>query len=128
MTNKILIVTSPDDVALDGIRILAVNLTQEQGQIVSNALLQFDNFNITVTNYVWKTGNDPSWLIDKKFKSDIIIFNADDTNGTIVGYMAAQTKSYYFGTLKDLQLANNRTIYSVDDILLLLEKIVKTHE
>ena len=128
MTDKILIVTSPDDVTLDGIRILAVNLTQEQGQIVSSALLQFDNFNVTITNYVWKTGNDTSWLIDKKFKSDVIIFNADDTNSTIVGYMAAQAKSYYFGTLKDLHLANNRTIYSADDILLLLEKIVKKHE
>ena len=128
MTDKILIVTSPDDVTLDGIRILAVNLTQEQGQIVSSALLQFDNFNVTITNYVWKTGNDTSWLIDKKFKSDVIIFNADDTNSTIVGYMAAQAKSYYFGILKDLHLANNRTIYSADDILLLLEKIVKKHE
>lgn len=128
MTDKILVVTSPDDVTLDGIRILAVNLTQEQGQLISTALLQFDNFNVTIINYVWKNSNDPSWLLDKKFKSDVIFFNADDNNNTVVGYMAAQSKSYYFGTLKDLHLANDRAIYSTEDVLTLLETIVKKHE
>jgi hypothetical protein len=128
MTDRILVVTAPDDTPLDGIRILAANLTQEQGQIVSNALLQFDNFNITVINYVWKTGEDISWLLDKKAKSDVIIFNADSDNNTVIGYLSAQSKSCYFGTLKDLYLANNRAIYSIEDVLTLLEIIVKKHE
>jgi hypothetical protein len=128
MTDKILVITAPDDAPLDGVRILAVNLTQEQGHIVSNALLEFDNFNINVINYVWKTGEDVSWLLDKKAKSDVIIFNADSDNNTVTGYLSAQSKSCYFGTLKDLHLANNRAIYSIEDVLTLLEIIVKKHE
>jgi len=128
MTDKILVVTAPDDVQLDGVRILAVNLTQEQGQIISNALLQFDNFSVNILNYVWKTGDDIDWLLDKKIKSDVIIFNADTDNNTITGYLSAQSKSYYFGTLKDLHLANDRAIYSTSDVLTLLEIMVKKHE
>jgi hypothetical protein len=128
MTDRILVITAPDDAPLDGIRILAVNLTQEQGQIVSNALLQFDNFNVNVINYVWNTGEDVSWLLDKKAKSDVIIFNADVDDNTVTGYLSAQTKSCYFGTLKDLYLANDRTIYTIEDVLTLLEIIVKKHE
>jgi hypothetical protein len=128
MTDRILVITAPDDAPLDGIRILAVNLTQEQGQIVSNALLQFDNFNVNVINYVWNTGEDVSWLLDKKAKSDVIIFNADVDDNTVTGYLSAQSKSCYFGTLKDLYLANDRAIYTIEDVLTLLEIIVKKHE
>jgi hypothetical protein len=128
MTDKIIVATPPDDIALDGIRILVVNLTQEQGQVISNALLQFDNFNVNIVNYVWNTGNDIPWLLDKKTKSDVIIFNADVNDNTITGYLSAYTKSYYFGTLKDLHLANNRAIYTTEDVLTLLETIVKKHE
>jgi hypothetical protein len=125
MTDKILVITTPDDAPLDGIRILAVNLTQEQGQIVSNALLQFDNFSINILNYVWRTSDSVAWLLDKKIKSDVIIFNADAEDNTITGYLSAQSKSYYFGTLKDLHLANDRAIYSTEDVLTLLETMVK---
>ena len=128
MTDKILVITTPDDASLDGIRILAVNLTQEQGQIVSNALLQFDNFSVNILNYVWKIGDSVAWLLDKKIKSDVIIFNADAEDNTITGYLSAQSKSYYFGTLKDLHLANDRAIYSTEDVLTLLETMVKKHE
>jgi hypothetical protein len=128
MTDKILVITAPDDAPLDGVRILAVNLAQEQGQIVSNALLEFDNFNVNVINYVWNTGDDVSWLLDKKAKSDVIIFNADVDDNTVTGYLSAQSKSCYFGTLKDLYLANDRAIYTIEDVLTLLEIIVKKHE
>ena len=128
MTDKIIVVTPPDDIVLDGIRILAVNLAPEQGQIISNALLQFDNFNINIINYVWNTGNDIAWLLDKKIKSDVIIFNANVDDNTITGYLSAHTKSYYFGILKDLHLVNDRAIYTIEDVLTLLEIIVKKHE
>ena len=128
MTDKILVVTAPDDVSLDGIRILAVDLTQDQGQIVSNALLQLDNLNFNIINYVWNPGNDMVWLLDKKLKSDIIIFNADSMHNTITGYLSAFAKSYYFGTLKDLHLVNNRAIYSSEEIRFLLEKILRKHD
>ena len=127
MTDKVLVITAPDDVQLDGVRILAVNLTQEQGQFISSALLQFDNFFIDVINYVWNTGDPMPWFLDKKVKSDLIIFNAD-AETTITGYLAAHSNAYYFGNLKDLEQANNRAIYSTNQFLSLLEKISNNYE
>ena len=130
MTDKILVITSPDDILLDGIRILHVSLTEEHSQIVSSALMNCQS-PTTIINYVWKMGDSVAWLLDKQLKSDIIIFNAHPVNNgaheLIIGYVAAQSKSYYFGTLRDLHLANDRVIYTSDDILTLLEKIIKQH-
>jgi hypothetical protein len=128
MTDKILVVTAPDDVQIDGIRLLVVNLNQEQSHVVSEALMKFKNPHLNIISYIWQFGNDIQWMIDKKLKSDIVIFNADCDNSELVtGFIAAQPNSYYFGTLKDLHKVNNRAIYNVDNILLLLEKIVDQH-
>ena len=126
MTNKILIVTPPDDSLLQGIRITHVQLNEEQSNIISNALLQTSLPN-TIINYVWKMGDRVEWLLDKIAKSDIVFFNADTQyNGAIeliIGWTAAQPQSYYFGSLRDLHLANNNVLYGSDDVLNLLEKI-----
>lgn len=128
MTDKILVVTPPDDILLDGIRITHVELTEEQSQIISSTLMQ-TNLPHTIINYVWKMGDRVEWLLDKIAKSHIVIFNTDvENNGAIeliLGWVAAQPQSYYFGTLRDLHLANNRVIYNSDDILNLLEKVAK---
>ncbi len=126
MTDKVIIVTSPDDTTLDGIRLLLVNLSQEQGQEVSTALMN-SNLEDTTVVYIWNN-ESVQWLLDKKAKSDLIIFNAESNNDILVGYLSAQPKSYYFGTLKDLHLANNRAIYNAKDVLTLLEKISKNHD
>jgi hypothetical protein len=131
MTDKILIVTDPDDTLLQGIRVLHVQLSEEQSTIVSNALLK-TTLPHTIINYVWKMGNGVGWLLDKSSKCDIILFNAGcPPNGAIeliIGWVAAQPNSYYFGILKDLHMANNRAIYSDDDIINLLEKTSKNYE
>jgi hypothetical protein len=124
MTEKILVVTPPDDTLLNGIRILHVELNEEQSQIVSSALLQ-SNTPHTIINYVWKMGDSVEWLMDKVIKSNFILFNADRPNNgateLIIGYIAAQPSSYYFGTLRDLNLVNNSVIYNSDQIINLLE-------
>jgi hypothetical protein len=129
MSDKILVVTAPDDTLLDGIRVLHVELTAEQSHIVSTAMLNTDTpYNII--NYVWKMGDPITWLLDKHPKSDVILFNANVPNNgaieLIIGYIAAQPQSYYFGTLRDLHLVNDRAIYNANDILSLLEKNGKT--
>jgi hypothetical protein len=131
MSDKILVVTSPDDTLLQGIRVAHINLNEEQSSIVSQALFQA-SLPHNIINYVWKMGDSVEWFLDKTAKSDIIIFNADSpTNGAIellLGWTAAQHNSYYFGTLKDLYKANDRAIYSVEDILTLLEKVSRNYE
>jgi hypothetical protein len=129
VSDKILVVTAPDDSPIDGIRILLVELNGEQSQFVSNALLTSDT-KYSIITYAWKMGDSIEWLLDKKIKSDIIIFNAGaQANGAIeliIGYIAAHPNSYYFGTLRDLHLVNDRAIYNTNDILSLLEKTGKT--
>ena len=131
MSDQILVVTPPDDTLLQGIRIVHVNLTEDQSSIISNALLK-TTLPFTIVNYVWKIGDSVSWLMDKISKKDLIIFNADSPNNgaieLIIGWVSAQSRSYYFGNLRDLHIVNNRAIYNTDDILNLLEKISKEHE
>lgn len=131
MTEKILVVTPPDDILLQGIRILHVNLNEEQSATVSNALMQ-SNLPHNIINYVFKMGNPVQWLLDKSTKSDLIIFNASEPTDpgldVVLGWTAAQPQSYYFGSLKDLHHVNDRAIYTSDDILNLMEKISKRHD
>jgi hypothetical protein len=121
MSDKILVVTPPDDTLLNGIRILHVELNEEQSQIASSALIN-SNTQHTIINYVWKMSDSVEWLIDKITKSNFILFNANsDANDLIIGYIAAQPNSYYFGTLRDLNLVNNSVIYNADQIINILE-------
>lgn len=118
MADKVLVVTPPDDVLIDAYRILIVGLTPEQSKVVSDTLLNV-RYDGNVVLYLWE-GGSPEWLLDKKHKSDLIIFNANNENETLVGYMAAQKNSHYFGTLKFLSGANARTIYSSEDLQTML--------
>lgn len=131
MSDKILVVTPPDDILLQGIRILHVNLDEEQSSIVSNALMQ-TTLPHCIINYVWKMGNHVDWLLDKSTKCDLILFNANEPKDpgldVILGWIAAQHQSYYFGRLKDLHKVNNRAIYNTDDVLTLLENVSKNYE
>lgn len=127
MNERILIITPPDDILLQGIRIAHVDLTEEQSFFVSNSLLNIE-LPDDIINYVWKVGDPTDWLFDKLLKSDLIIFNADSSNQTLVGWLSAQRNALWFGDLKDLQTVNNRAIYNVNDILISLEKISKNYE
>jgi hypothetical protein len=124
MSDKILVVTPPDDTVINGVRILHVELNEEQSMIVSSALMN-SNTQHTVVNYVWKMGDSVEWLMDKVIKSDFILFNADSPNNgateLIIGYIAAQPNSYYFGNLRDLNLVNKSVIYNSDQIINILE-------
>lgn len=123
MKNDVAVITAPDDILDDGIRILCVSLSEEQQSLVSNALLEFDTSLKKVIVYLWNTTDPVDWMLDKKSKSKLIIFNADSTSENIVGYLAAHPNSYYFGNLKDLHQANKRAIYSSNEIVFLLDNI-----
>lgn len=125
MTERVILVTDPDDVFLSGVRMLFVNLTPEQQTLVSETLGKVDSTS-TVIAYLWNSSNPVSWLLDKHTKCDIIISNADcDTSQMILGYIVAQPNSYYFGTLKDLHLVNDRAIYNAEQLFNILEKTLK---
>lgn len=128
MTPKILIVTPPDDTFVQGLRITHVNLSQTQSQIVSQGLLASQSTH-SIINYVWHYGDPVAWLLNASAKSDLIIFNADTDQYTesdmLIGYVAANPKSYYFGTLRDLHLANDRVLLNNDDVTNLVEAVLR---
>jgi len=126
MTNKVILVTEPDDILQEGLRLLLVNLTNEQTQIISDALTSLDSLP-TIVLYVWNTG-EIGWLFDKKLKSNLIIFNAESVNEIIIGYMTAQKNSAYFGNLKDLSSINPQGIYNIDDCKNLLLNAIEKYE
>jgi hypothetical protein len=129
--NKITLVTSPDDVLVDAFRILCVDLTHDQSQLVSDAITRIEDVVDTVI-YVWKMGDSVEWLLGKKSKCDIILFNADaEVDGAIeliIGYMAAQPNSYYFGLLKSLGNINTRDIYDIVSLQETLNMNIKKYE
>lgn len=126
MSDKVIIVTSPDDILIDGLRILLVDLTPDQTQVISTALSQFETIP-TIVTYVSST-DDINWCIDKKQKSSLIIFNADSENQTLAGYMAAQRNSHYFGNLKSLSIINNSALHTTEQIYNLLGNAVADYE
>ena len=126
MNSKVILVTDPDDVAYDGVRLLLVNLTADQTQLLSTALSKINNLPMVVL-YIWNNSSS-DWLFDKKHKSDHIIFNAEHENQLMTGYMSAQRNSSYFGILKNLAKVNTKAIYSIDDCIKLLETVIGTYE
>ena len=127
MTGKVLVVTPPDDVVLDGFRLLLVDLDADQTKTVSDCLLKISSVTPVIT-YLWGANDNVDWLLDKKIKSDLIIFNANSQQELIVGYMAAQKKSHYFGTLKSLGGANAKAIYASEDCESLITFNLNNHE
>lgn len=115
MTNKIILVTDPDDVLLDGTRILLVNLDTDQSSLLSNFFKE-KNFSSNYIVYIARPGDAIDWILDKKIKSDYIIFNANHDCDIINGYLAAQKNSWYFGTLRDLYRVNNNVVYNHEDL------------
>lgn len=127
MSDHVVIVTPPDDYLADSFRFMIVDLTEEQTKIVSSALLTLNKVGHIVC-YSFKSGDSIDWFLDKKAKSDFVIFNAESENHLLVGYLAAKKNSYYFGTLKTLAKANKSAIYSVDDVVNLLTIRMENNE
>jgi hypothetical protein len=127
MIDKVLVITAPDDILEDGPRLLLVDLTQDQLKIISTILSLIDSSQTFIT-YIWKNGQDIEWLLDKKIKSDHIIFNADSDNQTLIGYLSSGKNSSYFGILRSLERVNKSAILSLEDCNIIIEKVIEKYE
>ena len=112
MTDKVVLVTYPDDVLDDAVRILLVDLTEDQSNIVSQSLTELASIPLVVA-YSWRIGDSIEWLIDKTHKSQLIIFNADSDDLTLVGYYAGKLNSFYFGDIGQMKIVNRSAIFDV---------------
>jgi hypothetical protein len=127
MADRVLVVTYPDDSLEDGVRLLLVDLSGEQLHIVSEILARVETPTLVIA-YIWKTGISTDWALDKKHKADYIIFNADSSDQTLVGYLAAQQNSSYFGTLRSINRVNKSAILDTDQCATIIENIIDKHE
>jgi len=123
MSDRIILVSYPDDIFLSGIRILLFDLKKEQTDIVSRALtdLEFD-FNLIVYSVNFR--DDTKYMIDKYLKSQIVIFNSESENQTIIGFLASKTNSMYFGNLRSLSAINDSIIYGLENCKDKLERMI----
>lgn len=127
MSDKIIIVTTPDDILVDGFRILLFDLNREQEILVSESLKTVDT-DLNLIVYVSNHPLDIDWTLDKKLKSNCIIFNAESNNQTIVGYLAGLKNSAFLGTLRDLDHINNCVLYTEQDCIDFLENKINLYE
>lgn len=127
MNDKIFLISPPDDLPDDGLRILLVGLTTDQNELISSTLSQIEYKNKTLF-YIWNVGDSISWLMDKKLKSHLIIFNAQSSHQGIVGYMAAQPNSCYLGDLRDLNIINNSVLLDKESVVDILETYIGKYE
>ena len=123
MKNKITIITPPDDVLQDGVRILCYGLEKEQTLLISSIIYNLEECKPSII-YVSNGQNDSEWVLDKKQKCSIIIFNAESQDQTMVGYLSAQTNSYYFGELRSLSSANNNKINEKQQLTKIMEDLI----
>ena len=127
MTNKVVLVTPPDDVATDALRISIVGLTDKQSNIVSEALTSLE-YIPEIVLYVWDESNTIAWLIDKKHKSNLIIFNAEMENAEVAGYLSAQPNAHYFGNMRSLGITNKRAVFDLAQCEQLIKEKVTEYE
>jgi hypothetical protein len=112
MTDKVVLVTYPDDVLDEAVRILLVDLNEDQSNIVYQSLTELESIPLVVA-YSWRIGDSIDWLIDKTHKSQLIIFNADSDDLTLVGYYAGKLNSFYFGDIGQMKIVNRSAIFDV---------------
>lgn len=127
MSDKILLVTVPDDVVEDAFRILLVDLALDQNSFVSSVLTEVESRN-KIVFYIWNDSDPVSWLLDKKSKSNLIIFNAESNRQNIIGYMSAQPNSYYLGNLRDLNIINSSVLMDKELLVEILENEIGKYE
>jgi hypothetical protein len=120
----ITIVTAPDDVEFDAVRIICVDLTTDQSGMLSSVITSLD-LESRLVLYVWNSLSDSTaWFIDKKPKCDFIFYNAESDNQLLVGYLSAQKNSAYFGNLRQIDTLSKNGIISQDLLNNILSKIL----
>jgi hypothetical protein len=126
MADKVVLVTFPDDILIDGVRILLVDLTRDQSDIVSQSLTELESIPSVIV-YSWKIGDPLNWLFDKMHKSQLIMFNAASDDQQLVGYFAGKPNSVYFGDIRALKIVNNSAVFDAEQCKEVLTKIFEKY-
>ena len=123
MNNKIVLVTAPDDLLTDGVRLCLVNLNQDQLNMLTQVLSSLQT-SVPVIAYIWNPKDPYDWFLDKKVKSDVILFNTQTHTQTLNGYLSAHTNCYYFGTLREVTHLYSKEITSTEQLSAIVSRAV----
>lgn len=123
MSDKILVITEPDDYFDDAIRLLFVDLDSNQTKMFTKPLLDIPTEK-SIVCYYWALDTSMTWLLDKLAKSHLIFFNNDSSHRELVGFLTANSKAYGLGNNRFLGKFINRNIVDSDEIKSLIIKTV----
>lgn len=121
MSDQVIVVTPPDDILIEANRILLFDPTVEQTQLISQSLASLE-FDVTVIFYIWRSGDDLEWLLDKALKYDLLILNAETIEQTMLGYLFSKPNSYYIGNIRSLSSLKNNQINDQDHLNTILKE------
>jgi hypothetical protein len=127
MSERVIVVTPPDDILVDAKRILLFDPTVEQTQTISQCLSNID-LDTSVIFYIWRVGNDLDWLLDKSLKYDLMILNAETQEQSMLGYLFSKPNSYYVGNMRSLSRLKNNQINDTDHLNTILKERIKNCE
>ena len=121
MNRKISLITAPDDLEFDAIRILAVCLSPDQSNTLSDVLKVLE-VEKDINLYIYNHADDLYWLVDKAHKADIIFVNGALENQKVAGWLASKRQSCFFDDAPLHKALNNTIVYSKEQIELAIRK------
>ena len=117
MTNKLLIVTSPDYFHGNMMKALIINPTADEKNLLQEWLKES---NLEMALFVYNNDRDINWLLNIASTVDSIYFNVDNTTDisyNYISYLISNQKVTYNSRELDYSIINNNRIYSINEYI-----------
>ena len=117
MTNKLLIVTSPDYFHGNYTKALIINPSSDEKNLVQEWLKEND---MDIVFYVYNNNNDITWLLNVASTADSIYFNVDNTSDisyNYISYLISNPKVTYKSQQLDYSLINQNRTYDINEYI-----------
>lgn len=117
MTNKLLIVTSPDYFHGVMMKAFLINPTADEKNHVQEWLKEN---NLEMCLYVYNNDDDINWLLNIASTTDSIYFNVDnstDISYNYISYLIANPKVTYKSLNLDYSLINQNRTYEINEYI-----------
>lgn len=115
--NKISIVTSPDYYHANTKRVLLINPSAEEKNLVHEWLKDND---VEMVLYVYNSDNNIEWLLNIADSVESTYFNIDNTTDisyNYISYLISKPKVTYKSEKLDYSILNKDRIYNIDEYI-----------